>query len=86
MKIQHMVLISVLLSGSGVALAAGGGTGGGAEGVPGDNSAMKAASGSMSSKTHSTKMKKKHTHTAAKPVNDTTHTPGADASSDTKGH
>lgn len=86
MKIQHVVLISVLLSGSGVALAAGSGTGGSAEGGPGNNAAI-AASGSMSSKTHSTKMKTKKKHTAAKPMNDSTNTPpGPNAGSDTKGH
>jgi hypothetical protein len=46
---------------------------------------MSAASGTSSStKTHTMK---KHTHkSTTKPMNDTTNTPGADASSDTKGH
>jgi hypothetical protein len=97
MKMQKAVLISALLLGSGVALAAGGGgagTGGaggngngnGGGGAPGD-SAMTAASGSGPTTMSKSKTKKKHTHTtASKPANDTTNMPGADASSDTKGH
>lgn len=78
MKIQQTVLISALLLGSGAALAAGGGGG------QASDAAVTAASGAMSStsKAHM----KKHASKATKPANDTTNMPGADASSDTKGH
>jgi membrane protein involved in colicin uptake len=80
MKIQHTILISALVLGSGAAMAAGNGGGGQAS-----DSAVTAASGSMSSSTTKhTKMKS--THTATKPANDTTNMPGADAASDTKGN
>jgi hypothetical protein len=48
---------------------------------------MTAASGTGPTTMSKTKTKKKHTHTtASRPANDTTNMPGADASSDTKGH
>jgi hypothetical protein len=80
MKIQQTVLISALLLGSGVAMAAGNGGGGQAS----DAAVTAASSGSMSSSS-TTHAKKKSTKTTKRPANDTTQIPGADAASDTKG-
>ncbi|PVX61394.1 hypothetical protein [Paraburkholderia unamae] len=85
------VLVSVALAASGFALAqgsAGGGGGGsgtgnaGATGTqPPDAGANSASMGTAPKPMHHTQKK---TH-AKKSMNDTTNTPGADASSDTKG-
>lgn len=78
MKKHHTVLISALLLASSAAMAAGGG------GDASDSAVTAADSGSSAPKAHAMK---KHTHkSATKPANDTTNMPGADASSDTKGH
>lgn len=98
MKPRHYfipVLVSASLAASGLALAAGAGGGGSGTG-PG--AATGGASGAYPSQTqgaqqnpsttgtmHKSTQHKKHTKQAAKPMNDTTNTPGADASSDTKG-
>lgn len=94
-------ILSAMLAVSGVALAAGAGGGssngpGGAGSGTGadattpaqgaDNNAATAATGTSNTTHKSTH--KSHTtkkHTATKPMSDTTNTPGADASSDTKG-
>jgi hypothetical protein len=100
MKYGKVWLVSALLALSGAAFAqgAGGGNGGGAGGgstggggagmsTGNDTGAAKAgqgANGGSTGMSHSTKMQ--HTSkTKKKPMNDTTNTPGADASSDTKG-
>lgn len=96
MKIKHAILVSALLAASSVAMAQGSGGGGGG-GPAGDNTAGAGgatgpaasreggdamASGTMASP----KMKKHHVKKSVKkPMTDTTNTPGADASSDTKG-
>ncbi|WP_144109443.1 hypothetical protein [Paraburkholderia sp. BCC1886] len=92
MKIKHALLVSTLLAASSLAMAqgAGGGGGGPAGNDPsGNTSAATREGGDMQasgatahakSKTHHMKKSK-----AKKPMTDSTNTPGADASSDTKG-
>jgi hypothetical protein len=96
MKARHTImsaLVSVTLAASGFALAegSGGGAGGGSSGTgnagatgmqPPDAGQNSATTGTTPKPAHHTQ-KKMH---AKKPMNDTTNTPGADASSDTKGH
>lgn len=96
MKPRHYfipALVSVTLAASGLAFAAGAGGGssgsspgdatGGASGVyPSQDAGQNpSATGTM----HKSTQHKKHTKKASKQMNDTTNTPGADASSDTKG-
>jgi hypothetical protein len=94
MKYSKALLVSALVAMSGAAFAqAGGGNGNGGTGSGNAHGAATAgptvggepASGAMSSGTskmhHMSKTKSK----MKKPMNDTTNTPGADASSDTKG-
>ncbi|CAD6556537.1 hypothetical protein LMG27952_06132 [Paraburkholderia hiiakae] len=86
MKPLHYLLPALLsatfaVSGVAVAQGAGGGSSGTGPGQGSGDQAMAAASGT--SATHH-KAHKKTAH-AKKPMNDTTNTPGADASSDTKG-
>ncbi|AXE96501.1 hypothetical protein ACTJLC_15805 [Paraburkholderia sp. 22099] len=91
MKIRHALLVSTLAAASSLAMAQGG-AGGGAAGTDpastGVNTSTREggdmqASGAMShSKSKMHHMKKSKT---AKPATDTTNTPGANASSDTKG-
>jgi hypothetical protein len=95
MKPRHYLipaLVSAMLAASGFALAegAGGGAGGGSSstgnaGATGTQPPDSAQGATSTSTTHkSTHHTSKKTH-AKKPMNDTTNTPGADASSDTKG-
>jgi len=87
MKPRHYLLpalASAALCASGAVLAQGAGGGSSSTG-PGQGSgdqAMTAASDTAATTHHTTHKKKTH---AKKPMNDTTNTPGADASSDTKG-
>lgn len=97
MKPRHYfipALMSVAFAASGLALAAGAGGGSGT----GPGAATGGASGAYPSQTegadqnpaaagtmHKSTQHKKHTRKASKPMDDTTNTPGADASSDTKG-
>lgn len=94
MKPRHYLipaLASVTLAASGLAQGAGGGssgtspgaaTGGASEVYPSQGAGQNpSATGTTHKSMHHTKQTKK----ASKPMNDTTNTPGADASSDTKG-
>jgi hypothetical protein len=92
MKIGQAVLVSSLLVASSLAMAqgAGGGGGGGPAGNDpsgGTNAGTTREGGDMASGTmaHSSKHHMKHSKKTAKPITDTTNTPGANASSDTKG-
>ncbi|MEM5423710.1 hypothetical protein AB3X91_19680 [Paraburkholderia sp. BR14263] len=98
MKPRHYfisALASVTLATSGLALAQGSGggssstspgaaTGGASDVYPAQTQGVEqnpAATGTTHKSTHH----KKHTKAMSKPMNDTTNTPGADASSDSKG-
>lgn len=94
MRIRHAVLVSTLLAASSLALAQGAGAGGGggagpAGNDPNANNATSTREGGDANATPATTPAthhpmKKHSK-AKKPMTDTTNTPGADASSDTKG-
>ncbi|MFM0645122.1 hypothetical protein PQR14_12400 [Paraburkholderia bryophila] len=89
MKIKHALLISTLLAASSLAMAQGSGGGGAAGNDPnaGTNAGSTREGGDMQASGASAhkSMKKHHTKKAKKPMTDSTNTPGADASSDTKG-
>ncbi|MFL9902004.1 hypothetical protein PQR71_28320 [Paraburkholderia fungorum] len=97
MKYSKALLVSALVAMSGVAFAqAGGGNGNGGNGgtggsgnahgaaTAGPTAGGEPASGAMSSGT--SKMHHTSKSKAKKPMSDSTNMPGADASSDTKGH
>ncbi|SDB90013.1 hypothetical protein [Paraburkholderia lycopersici] len=101
MKRRHYfipALVSVTLATSGFALAQGSGGGAGGSSSTGAGEATGGASGvypsqtqgveqnpSATGATHKSTHRTHHKKHTTKPMNDTTNTPGADASSDTKG-
>jgi hypothetical protein len=96
MKYPKAILVSAIVAMSGTVFAqAGGGNGnggngpaGGAGNAHGAATAGLTANGSPASGAMSSEGTKMHhmSKSKKKPMNDTTNTPGADASSDTKGH
>jgi hypothetical protein len=78
-------ILSALLAVSGAAFAQASSTDMTTPAQGGDQNAAAAAMGASSTAHKSTHKSHTKKHTAKKPMNDTTNTPGADASSDTKG-
>jgi hypothetical protein len=78
-------ILSALLAVSGAAFAQASGTDMTTPAQGGDQNAAAAAMGASSTAHKTTHKSHTKKHTAKKPMNDTTNTPGADASSDTKG-
>jgi hypothetical protein len=88
MKIRHALLVSTLLAASSLAMAQGAGGGGGPAGNDpsgGTNAGATREGGDMQASGATAHKSKKHMKHTKKPATDTTNTPGADASSDTKG-
>jgi hypothetical protein len=93
MKIRYALAVSTLLAASSLAMAQGSGGGGGGGGPAGNDPHGGNTAGSTreggemapGATAHAKKHHSKHTK-ATKPMTDSTNMPGADASSDTKGH
>jgi hypothetical protein len=93
-RIGHALLASTLLVASSLAMAqgAGGGGGGGPAGndpSAGSNAGTTREGGDMQApgaKAQASKHSMRHSKKTTKPATDSTNMPGADASSDTKGH
>jgi hypothetical protein len=87
MKKSNACIVAAMLALSGTAFAQSGG-GGGAAGGGGNGAGMSASDqtgAASSTRAASSKMSHKSKSKAKKPMTDSTNTPGADASSDTKG-
>ncbi|MBB3259372.1 type IV secretory pathway TrbL component [Paraburkholderia bannensis] len=88
MKSRHLIaptLLVAMLAVSGAAFAQASGTDATTPAQGGDQNAATAGMGASSTAHKSTHKSHANKHAAKKPMNDTTNTPGADASSDTKG-